>query len=193
MEIDWTERILLNKVPADLNENANPDLDHKTKRVAEKFTENMNIIANEPSLAFYRIQEHIKKSLPHLVDNKHEVQEIQTSIQGCCFDLEYGINAVKVLDKSKAHFTSIQEHLKNAMFMKQQISYEKTRRDNERQKPSMYRSIGKINSEDSTGRNSPTLANENAPRLRSSSVSSPQRNSKENASKNDNRRSLVET
>jgi hypothetical protein len=32
--------------------------------------ESMNIIANEPSLAFFRVQEHVRKSLPQLVETK---------------------------------------------------------------------------------------------------------------------------
>lgn len=38
--------------------------------VADKLSETVNIIANEPSLAFFRIQEHVRKTLPQLVDQK---------------------------------------------------------------------------------------------------------------------------
>jgi len=38
--------------------------------VGDKFSENIQIIANEPSLAFFRIQEHIRNTVPQLVDNK---------------------------------------------------------------------------------------------------------------------------
>jgi len=30
----------------------------------------MHVVANEPSLAFFRIQEHVHKTLPPLVDKK---------------------------------------------------------------------------------------------------------------------------
>nr|KAG5706528.1 hypothetical protein BaRGS_028699 [Batillaria attramentaria] len=87
----------------------------------------MNIIANEPSLAFFRIQEHVRKTLPQLVEQKHEVEDIQQQVQGACFDTEYAGNAVKMMQKSSVHFQNIQELLKNAMFMKQQIDYEDAR------------------------------------------------------------------
>jgi len=38
--------------------------------VSEKLSENIQIVANEPSLAFFRIQEHVRKTLPPLVDKK---------------------------------------------------------------------------------------------------------------------------
>lgn len=39
--------------------------------VTDKFTENMYVLANEPSVALYRLQEHFRRSLPELV--LHEV------------------------------------------------------------------------------------------------------------------------
>ena len=38
--------------------------------VTEKMSESINTIANEPSVAFYRIQEHVRKTLPQLVERK---------------------------------------------------------------------------------------------------------------------------
>lgn len=38
--------------------------------VTDRVSESMNVIANEPSLAFYRIQEHVRKCLPQLAETK---------------------------------------------------------------------------------------------------------------------------
>lgn len=57
----------------------------------EKISENMHIVANEPSLAFYRIQEHVRKVLPLIVDRKAEVQQLQQDLQGHCYDMEYAV------------------------------------------------------------------------------------------------------
>ncbi|ESP00627.1 hypothetical protein LOTGIDRAFT_230826 [Lottia gigantea] len=105
-----------------------PELNDKTHKVAEKVSENLNIIANDASLAFFRIQEHVRKTLPQLVDQKHEVQDIHKKVQGAGFDAEYATNAVKTMNGSATHFHNIQDLLKNAMFMKQQIDYEENRR-----------------------------------------------------------------
>ena len=41
---------------------------------SDKFSENLHIVANEPSLAFFRIQEHVRKSLPQLIGKKVKKQ-----------------------------------------------------------------------------------------------------------------------
>lgn len=51
----------------------------------------MHIVANEPSLAFYRIQEHVRKVLPLIVERKAEVQQLQQDLQGHCYDMEYAV------------------------------------------------------------------------------------------------------
>ncbi|XP_074649763.1 BLOC-1-related complex subunit 8 homolog [Tubulanus polymorphus] len=125
------------------SENSNPDLDHKVRKATEKFSDSLHIVANEPSVAFYRIQEHIRKSLPQLVDERHEIEDLHQSVQGSCFDMEYAIGAVKGMHNSSVHFQNIQDLLKNSMFMKQQIEYENSRKNQETSKPSMYRKLSR--------------------------------------------------
>lgn len=119
----------------------NPELNIRAQKVSEKLSENIHIVANEPSLAFFRIQEHVRKTMPPLVDKKREVLSLQKSIQGSSFDTEYAINALKDMSASEQHFTSIQELMKNAVFMKQQIHYETFRRQEGRGQASMYRPV----------------------------------------------------
>jgi BLOC-1 related complex subunit 8 len=51
----------------------------------------MHIIANEPSLAFYRIQEHTRKVTPLIVERRTDVIRLQQDLQGKCYDMEYAI------------------------------------------------------------------------------------------------------
>lgn len=51
----------------------------------------MHIVANEPSLAFYRLQEHVRKSLPPMVENRAEVIKLHQELQGHCYDVEYAV------------------------------------------------------------------------------------------------------
>lgn len=54
----------------------------------------MHIIANDPSMAFYRIQEHVRKVLPLIVDRKAEVLQLQQDLQGHCYDIDYAVGYV---------------------------------------------------------------------------------------------------
>lgn len=88
----------------------------------------MHIVANEPSLAFYRIQEHVRKVLPMIVERKAEVVHLQqVELQGRCYDLEYALKSIKSIESSDPTFSNIQEMLKNAIFLKQQLKFEEAR------------------------------------------------------------------
>jgi len=58
---------------------------------SERISENMHIVANEPSLAFYRLQEHVRKALPPMVDKRVEVLQLHRELQGRCYDVEYAV------------------------------------------------------------------------------------------------------
>ncbi|KAJ8970007.1 hypothetical protein NQ314_001436 [Rhamnusium bicolor] len=75
--------------------NSDSDLEVKVRKSTERISENMHIVANEPSLAFYRLQEHVRKALNPMVDRRVD---------------------------------NIHDNLKNAIFLKQQLKYEESRR-----------------------------------------------------------------
>lgn len=51
----------------------------------------MHIVANEPSLAFYRLQEHVRKALNPMVDKRVDVKKLHQELQGRCYDIEYAV------------------------------------------------------------------------------------------------------
>jgi hypothetical protein len=57
----------------------------------QRISENMHIVANEPSLAFYRLQEHVRKALPPMVEKRVEVTKLHHELQGRCYDVEYAV------------------------------------------------------------------------------------------------------
>lgn len=57
----------------------------------ERISENMHIVANEPSLAFYRLQEHVRKALNPMVDSRVNVNNLHEDLQGHCYDIEYAV------------------------------------------------------------------------------------------------------
>lgn len=60
----------------------------------ERVSENMHIVANEPSLAFYRLQEHVRKALPPMVERRVDVTKLHNELQGRCYDVEYAVRQV---------------------------------------------------------------------------------------------------
>ncbi|XP_020336069.1 BLOC-1-related complex subunit 8 isoform X3 [Oncorhynchus kisutch] len=94
----------------------------KVKRVTDKFTENMYVLANEPSVALYRLQEHVRRSLPELVQHKTDMQSWEEQSQGAIYTVEYACSAVKSMTNSSLYFKSIDGLLRQAISMKEQIS-----------------------------------------------------------------------
>lgn len=123
------------------------DLVKKTKKTMEKLTENLYIIGNEPTLACYRIQEHVHKSGPAIIDRGTEMKKLRRNLQACCFGIDYSIGAIKNMEESTVHFENIAELLKNAVFMKQQLDYEENirARVRARQQPSQSTTAAKKN------------------------------------------------
>uniref|UniRef100_A0A182WFJ9 Uncharacterized protein n=1 Tax=Anopheles minimus TaxID=112268 RepID=A0A182WFJ9_9DIPT len=118
-----------------------PELQAKVKKTTEKISENMHIIANEPSLAFYRIQEHVRKVIPLIVDRRAEVVQLQQDLQGKCYDMEYAISAVKDIEAADTSLKNVQELLKNAIFLKQQLKYVESRRPKKDTNSSVYKRL----------------------------------------------------
>ncbi|XP_014282420.1 BLOC-1-related complex subunit 8 homolog isoform X1 [Halyomorpha halys] len=101
-------------------------LDVRVKKATERISENIHIVANEPSLAFYRLQEHVRKALPPMVEKRVEVTKLHHELQGRCYDVEYAVSAVRSIHNADASFLSIQELLRNALFFKQQLKYKES-------------------------------------------------------------------
>ena len=89
----------------------------------------MHIVANEPSLAFYRLQEHVRKALPPMVEKRVEVLALGNQLQGRCYDVEYAVSAIKNVKGADKSFDNTIEFIKNAMFYKQQLKYEEERKN----------------------------------------------------------------
>ncbi|XP_042906377.1 BLOC-1-related complex subunit 8 [Parasteatoda tepidariorum] len=122
---------------ASTSSSSDPELENKVKKTSEKISENLHIFANEPSLACYRLQEHVHKSLPQLVLKRIEVNQLHRELQGKCYDLEYAINAVKEMQKSGEHFKNITQLLYQAIISKQRLNAEESKKS-DKKKTSMY-------------------------------------------------------
>ncbi|KAM9620751.1 BLOC-1-related complex subunit 8 isoform 2-T2 [Morphnus guianensis] len=99
-----------------------PEMQLKVKKVTDKFTESMYVLANEPSVALYRLQEHVRRSLPELAQHKSDMQSWEEQSQGAIYTVEYACSAIKNMTDSSVYFKSIDSLLKQAIAMKDQLN-----------------------------------------------------------------------
>lgn len=117
-----------------------PILEEKVRKTKERISENMHILANEPSLAYYRLQENIRKSLPPMIDKRIEAEKLHHDLQGNIYDLEYAINELNAMKQTQDTLKNILELSKNALFLRQQVKYLQTRR-NKKEPQSVYKRL----------------------------------------------------
>eukprot|EP00048_Salpingoeca_helianthica_P012082 m.174543 g.174543 ORF g.174543 m.174543 type:complete len:279 (+) comp15322_c1_seq5:3322-4158(+) len=86
----------------------------RAKKVTQGFSESLYVLANEPSLGLYRLQEHIHKSVPELVEKKKELLGLSERIQGAVHDAEYAVGAVQRMHNI-AHVERMKFHLSRAI------------------------------------------------------------------------------
>ncbi|XP_026091678.1 BLOC-1-related complex subunit 8 isoform X3 [Carassius auratus] len=96
--------------------------------MSDKFTESMYVLANEPSIALYRLQEHVRRSLPELVQHKTDMQSWEEQSQGAIYTVEYACSAVKSMTNSSLYFKNIDGLLRQAISLKEQIGSTQGRR-----------------------------------------------------------------
>ncbi|XP_015666214.1 BLOC-1-related complex subunit 8-like [Crotalus tigris] len=94
----------------------------KVKKVTDKFTESMYVLANEPSVALYRLQEHVRRSLPELAEHKADMQSWEEQSQGAIYTVEYACSAIKNMKDSSMYFKNIEGLLRHAIAVKDRLN-----------------------------------------------------------------------
>ncbi|CAH8866160.1 unnamed protein product [Trichobilharzia szidati] len=95
------------------------------QKVTESTSSMLISLANQPSLAYFHIQEHIRKSTPEILRHQSKVEHLNSQIRGCCYDLDYALDVVQGMTKATKHFNRINELLKSSLFTKLQLDYAK--------------------------------------------------------------------
>ena len=60
-----------------LMESLQTDLSTRVYRVTSGFNEALYLVANEPSLGMYRLQEHIQTTVPKIVEQGQALQQVR--------------------------------------------------------------------------------------------------------------------
>ena len=66
----------------------NPESKSYILSLLKNMSQLMNIISNEPSLGLYRIQEHIRKSIPKLENQTKKLEDCSTVMKDLNFTME---------------------------------------------------------------------------------------------------------
>ena len=62
-----------------------PETDFKVRRIIANVNETAHIAVNEPTMGLFRIQEHVHRTLPQLVQRKNELKDNLQKINGRVF------------------------------------------------------------------------------------------------------------
>lgn len=105
-----------------------PILEDKTRKTFERISENLHILANDPSLAFYRLQENTRRSMPRIIERRVEAEKLQHELQGNCYDIEYAIDQINTMKSTVPTFKHILELAKAVVSLRQKLTYLKNKR-----------------------------------------------------------------
>ncbi|KAF6768134.1 hypothetical protein AHF37_10616 [Paragonimus kellicotti] len=89
-------------------DNINSTIDPQCQKVCQDITDSFVTLANEPSLAYFRIQEHVRKCTPALLDERAKILQL---------------HALKATSRATPHLSRLNELLKSSLFTKLQLDY----------------------------------------------------------------------
>lgn len=97
------------------------DVSTRIFRLCSGVNESIMTAANEPSLGLYRVQEHAVNTIPKLIKERHELDELNEKVKGVNFDLSYDLEAVRDISRV-TNFDTILFDLKKSIEIKQLLN-----------------------------------------------------------------------
>lgn len=99
---------------ASMQQRPEKELEYKVKRASLSVNETVHMIANEPSLGLYRVQQHIKKTLPKVVNASNDMKKTNDQIKGLVYDADYATDAIESITNSNEAFSNIEKLLRES-------------------------------------------------------------------------------
>lgn len=98
------------------------DSELKARRFTSGLNDSLYELANEPSIGFFRIQEHVRKSIPVMIEKVAEVDQFTQKIKGHSFDLDYSHDAISRMARSDATLDSTSRLLTDSLYIARQLN-----------------------------------------------------------------------
>ena len=89
---------------SNMSSNILTDVEVKARKYTNSLSDAHYEVANEPSLGFYRIQEHVRKSVPQIIEKTNELDSFKAKVQGSSFDLDYSLDAIIKMSRADTTF-----------------------------------------------------------------------------------------
>ncbi|KAJ3448144.1 bloc-1-related complex subunit [Anaeramoeba flamelloides] len=93
----------------------------KIDRLGTKINDYVSYLTNEPSVAFYRVNEHVRNKIPEIVKVKRQTRIVTEETRSVSIDAEYSHVSIKTI-KAITHDQTILESLKTLEQMGRHIS-----------------------------------------------------------------------
>eukprot|EP00118_Oscarella_pearsei_P022549 m.261776 g.261776 ORF g.261776 m.261776 type:complete len:223 (+) comp40449_c1_seq7:32-700(+) len=116
------------KAPRERSLQIDQKTEKKVKQVSDKVSECLQIVANEPSLGLFRLQEHVRRSILTLVTLKKDVNHVKQKVQGLVYDAEYGLKTLESMQGIES-FSATQKHLKKAIDYKRRLNQKRLEKE----------------------------------------------------------------
>ncbi|KAJ6229125.1 bloc-1-related complex subunit 8 [Anaeramoeba flamelloides] len=93
----------------------------KIDRLGTKINDYVSYLTNEPSVAFYRVNEHVRNKIPEIVKVKRQTRRVTEETRSVSIDAEYSHVSIKTI-KAITHDQTILESLNSLEQMGRHIS-----------------------------------------------------------------------
>jgi len=104
------------------NANILTDVEAKANIFTNSLNDCLYEVTNEPSMGFYRIQEHVRKSVSTVIEKSNELNTFCTKLKGSSFDLDYSLDAIVKMSRADTTLESIQNILTNSLYTARQLN-----------------------------------------------------------------------
>ncbi|PAV71551.1 hypothetical protein WR25_15089 [Diploscapter pachys] len=100
------------------------ELDSRCRLLSERIAEGLRILDHDPSVALYRLQEHVNRNLPALITRRIALDQQHSSLDVIHSDLDNAIRSMNSIKNAEPILDNCMQMLKDCIAHKQQIDFD---------------------------------------------------------------------